>query len=168
MYADVIVDISHKAVDRTFSYRIPRELEGEVSVGSVVSIPFGSGKRPRKGYVIQISEHTDFDEDKVKDICGAASGDLLLESRMIALASWMKKRYGSTMIQAINAVTPVKSKVRTVKGKVDIRRFEPEFLPVEMLNKEQQTAVNLFAEDYDKGIRRTYLLYGVICRWRRR
>ncbi|MBR6171921.1 MAG: primosomal protein N' [Eubacterium sp.] len=161
MYADVIVDISHKAVDRTFSYRIPRELEGEVSVGSVVSIPFGSGKRPRKGYVIQISEHTDFDEDKVKDICGAASGDLLLESRMIALASWMKKRYGSTMIQAINAVTPVKSKVRTVKGKVDIRRFEPEFLPVEMLNKEQQTAVNLFAEDYDKGIRRTYLLYGV-------
>ena len=161
MYADVIVDISHKAVDRTFSYRIPRELEGEVNVGSVVSIPFGSGKRPRKGYVIQISEHTDFDEDKVKDICGAASGDLLLESRMIALASWMKKRYGSTMIQAINAVTPVKSKVRTVKGKVDIRRFEPEFLPVEMLNKEQQTAVNLFAEDYDKGIRRTYLLYGV-------
>ncbi len=161
MYADVIVDISHKAVDRTFSYRIPKELEGDVTVGSVVSIPFGNGKRPRKGYVIQITDHTGYDEDKIKDICGVASGDLLLESRMIALASWMRRKYGSTMVQAINAVTPVKSKVRTVKGKVDIRRFEPEFLPVEQLNDEQREAVNVFVRDYEAGERRTYLLYGV-------
>ena len=68
MYADVIVDISHKAVDRTFSYRIPDGLEDIVSVGTPVKVPFGNGNRTRKGYVISISETTPWEPDKVKEI----------------------------------------------------------------------------------------------------
>ena len=34
------------------------------------------------------------------------------ESRLIALAAWMKETYGSTMIQALKTVLPVKDKVR--------------------------------------------------------
>ena len=40
-YADIIIDISQSNVDRPFRYRIPDELIDEVSVGSVVKVPFG-------------------------------------------------------------------------------------------------------------------------------
>ena len=161
MYADVIVDISHKAVDRTFSYRIPKELEEEVTVGTPVMIPFGQSTRPRKGYVISVSETTPWEESKVKSISRVSVGRLPVESRMIKLAAWMREKYGCTMISALNAVMPVKEKVRRTAQRIDVRRFEPEFLPVEALNEDQKKAFGTFAEDWDQGQRNTYLLHGV-------
>ena len=35
-----------------------------------------------------------------------------MESRLIALAAWMKENYGSTMIQALKTVIPVKKQVQ--------------------------------------------------------
>ncbi len=161
MYADVIVDISHKAVDKTFSYRIPKELEEEVSIGTPVMVPFGQGKRPRKGYVIALSETTPWDESRVKEISQVSAGRLPVESRMIRLAGWMRERYGSTMISALNAVMPVKEKVGKSRQKVDLRQFEPEFLPVDALNEDQKKALATFERDWDEGERKTYLIHGV-------
>jgi len=161
MYADVIIDISHKAVDKTFSYRIPKELEEEVAVGTPVMVPFGQGTRPRKGYVIGLSETTPWDEDKVKSIARVSIGRLPVESRMIRLASWMKQKYGCTMISALNAVMPVKEKVRKTEQKVDVCQFEPEFLPVDALNPDQKKACETFVTDWEAGERGAYLLHGV-------
>ena len=33
LYADVIVDISHEKLDRSFQYLVPREMEDEIHVG---------------------------------------------------------------------------------------------------------------------------------------
>ena len=41
MYADVIIDISAGELDRSFSYRVPREMEQLLRPGMVVEIPFG-------------------------------------------------------------------------------------------------------------------------------
>ena len=35
MYADIIVDISHEKLDRSFQYRVPLEMEDEIQVGMV-------------------------------------------------------------------------------------------------------------------------------------
>ena len=35
-----------------------------------------------------------------------------IESRLIALAGWMKEHYGSTMIQALKTVLPIQKKVK--------------------------------------------------------
>ena len=43
MYAEVIVDISHEAIDKSFSYRIPKDME--LHVGDPVLVPFGREKR---------------------------------------------------------------------------------------------------------------------------
>ena len=43
MYANIIVDISHEQLDRTFQYRIPDELEDQIMVGMQVNVPFGKG-----------------------------------------------------------------------------------------------------------------------------
>ena len=41
-YADIIIDISHEKLDKTFQYRIPESLEGRIFVGTPVRVPFGT------------------------------------------------------------------------------------------------------------------------------
>lgn len=111
-YADIIIDITHEKLDRTFQYRIPPDLQSQVKVGSQVEIPFGSGNRRIRGYVISISQEPRFPEEKMKDIFSSYSGEFNVESNMIILAGWMKKTYGSTMIQALKTVMPIRRKTR--------------------------------------------------------
>ena len=111
-YADVIIDISHEKVDRDFQYRIPPEMEQEINPGVVVTVPFGKGNTLRKGYVIGVTGKAKYDTARIKEIQGVSTDDETTESRLIALAAWMKETYGSTMIQALKTVLPVKDKVR--------------------------------------------------------
>ena len=111
-YANIIIDISHESVDRTFQYRIPQELEDRIQVGHQVYIPFGQGNRQRKGYVVGLTDQAEFDENKLKDVAGIVQGSVTAESQLIWLAWWMKERYGSTMNQALRTVLPVKQKVK--------------------------------------------------------
>lgn len=111
-YADVIIDISHEKVDRDFQYRIPPEIEQEINPGVVVTVPFGKGNTLRKGYVIGVTGKAKYDTARIKEIQGVSTDDETTESRLIALAAWMKETYGSTMIQALKTVLPVKDKVR--------------------------------------------------------
>ena len=111
-YANIIIDISHESVDRTFQYRIPEHLSGSIHAGQQVYIPFGQGNRQRKGYVVGLTDQAEIDENKIKDVAGIVQGSVAAESQLIWLAWWMKERYGSTMNQALKTVLPVKQKVR--------------------------------------------------------
>ena len=91
IYADIIVDISHEKLDRSFQYRVPKELEAEIQLGMVVTIPFGNGNHERKGYVTGLSDKPAFDISKMKELHGICSSEETTEERLIALAAWMKK-----------------------------------------------------------------------------
>ena len=54
LYADIIVDISHEKLDKTFQYRVPERLRDRLEPGACVMIPFGNGNRLIKGYVVSI------------------------------------------------------------------------------------------------------------------
>ena len=138
IYADVIVDISHEKLDRSFQYRVPKEMEAEIQVGMVVSIPFGNGNRERKGYVIGLSEKPAFDLSRMKELHGICSSEETTEERLIALAAWMKNRYGSTMVQALKTVLPVREKVKAKEKRYVI------------LNTDEMKAAEL-AEELEKG-----------------
>ena len=111
-YANIIIDISHENVDRTFQYRIPESLEGKLRAGQQVYIPFGAGNTRRKGYVVELTDQAEFDVSRIKEIAGVVPGSVPAESQLIWLAWWMKERYGSTMNQALKTVLPVKQKVK--------------------------------------------------------
>ena len=111
-YADIIIDISHESVDRTFQYRIPERLGDSIQAGCQVYIPFGQGNRQRKGYVVGLADRAKIDESKIKEVAGIVQGSVTAESQLIWLAWWMKERYGSTMNQALKTVLPVKQKIR--------------------------------------------------------
>ncbi|MDO5361508.1 MAG: primosomal protein N' [Eubacteriales bacterium] len=118
IYADIIIDISHEKLDRSFQYIVPEALEKEIQMGMVVSIPFGKSNNIRKGYVVGLSGEAKFEPEKMKEICELCSNEETTESRLIALASWMKENYGSTMIQALKTVLPIQETVRAKEKRV--------------------------------------------------
>ena len=116
-YAAVIVDISHESVDRPFTYRIKESMRDEISIGACVIVPFGRGNKMMKGYVVAFSDSADYPDDKIKEIEEIVVRQDDLQGRMIRLAAWIRKHYGSTMIQALKVVLPVKKTVKPIEKK---------------------------------------------------
>ena len=114
-YANIIVDISHEKLDKTFQYRIPEILRDKISVGMQVKIPFGS--RTLNGYVVELTDEAEFAVDKIRELKGIVTDGVAIESQLIALAAWMKKNYGATMNQALKTVLPVKKKQNAIEHK---------------------------------------------------
>lgn len=127
MFANIIVDITHEKLDKIFQYKVPSHLEGELSVGMEVVIPFGKGNRETKGYVVGFSETVNYDISKVKEITDISHNSVAIEGRLVALAAWMKEHYGGTMIQALKTVLPIKQKENAkIKKKVRLLLSEEE------------------------------------------
>ena len=118
LYANIIVDISHEKLDKIFQYAIPEELQEELKVGMVVEFPFGMGNRITKGYVTGITDQCEFDKSKIKSLLGIVEKDMGVESEFILLAEFISKNYGSTMLQALKTVVPIKQKVQAVEESV--------------------------------------------------
>lgn len=124
MFADIIIDIVHEAVDRIFEYRIPDHLEEKAALGKTVVIPFGAGNRTRTGYIVGLKQQPDFDPSKIKAVLEIRDNEIESQRRLIELAVWMKQEYGCTMIQALKTVLPMQEKMqreeeRTVRLMVD-------------------------------------------------
>ena len=58
--------------------------------------------------MIGLSEHCEYDPNKVKSILSLAEKSVAIEGRLVALAAWMKEYYGGTMIQSLKTVLPIK------------------------------------------------------------
>ena len=148
-YANVIIDISHEKVDRPFQYRIPDSLKEKLAVGLCVQIPFGTGNRKRKGYVIEITGKNEYPEEKIKEIDGIITDNLPAEADAIRLAAWMRQTYGSTMIAALKTVLPVKRAVKAVEKKKLRRSLSAEELTSllgECMRKHQNAKVRVLQE----------------------
>ena len=233
IYADIIIDITTEKLDKIFQYTVPEELEGRLEVGTEVLVPFGKGNKETRGYIVGFSEVPGYDPAKIKEILAVPEESVGIETRLVALAAWMKESYGGTMIQALKTVLPIKRKEREREKKTLVLLVSPEEgeerlrwyqkknqkararlleallssprldydLAREKLNitrpvvraleeagllgtessrvyrnpvqaggeegrqiaytPEQEAAIRRFAEDYDQGLRRTYLVYGV-------
>ncbi len=160
-YANIIIDISHEAVDRPFTYIIPEQLEDKCFVGTRVKVPFGNGNSMRQGYIVDITEHPSVPIARLKEIESIVLEQDETESRLVELAYYIKESYGSTMINALKTVLPTKKVYRARKKAEVAVNDEDAEIPDIVLNEEQQSVADDFIREYDSGIRRTYLLNGV-------
>lgn len=154
-YADIIVDITNEKLDRIFQYRIPEALSDRVQIGTRVQIPFGGGNRLITGYVIGFSETPGYDPERIKEIAAVPEEGLTVETTLIALAGWIRKTYGSTMIQALKTVMPVKEKKKTREKKrlrLVMERQQAEALLAEYRRKHSSARERLLAALLEKGI----------------
>ncbi len=162
IYANIIIDISHEKVDKLFQYRVPGRLVGKVDVGDCVQVPFGRGDTLRKGYVIELTDEPNWDEDKIKEVIGVSTDIVSAEDISIKLAAWMRRQYGSTMIAALRTVLPSGKKMkRQVHRFVSLRMPEREAVEAyyECVRKKQKARERILKELLDnKGERIPYEL----------
>jgi primosomal protein N' (replication factor Y) len=104
MYAEVLIDQPHEAVDRLFTYKIPCAMRG-VERGSRVQVPFGLGNRLVQGYVFSIRETID-EARKIKDIARIMDGAPLLRESDFTLIEWVRERYDCLTIEAVRCIVP--------------------------------------------------------------
>ena len=147
-YADVIIDISHEKVDRIFQYKIPEALRETVLVGTSVMVPFGRGNRLTAGYVVEITDQAEFDEEKMKEIYSLSKQKVSPSEDALKLAAFLKETYGSTMIAALKTVLPVKREVKAKEKKTIVRKMtgdEIRSLLAESIRKHQTGKARLLA-----------------------
>ncbi|MCD8078827.1 MAG: primosomal protein N', partial [Lachnospiraceae bacterium] len=162
-YANVIVDIAQSRVDRTFQYRIPDSLQSSLQVGMPVRVPFGSGGRKVRGFLVELTDIPEFEEAKMKEIEAVEERGIPVEQPLIQLASWMRETYGCTMIQALKTVLPAKRRVKSRTPRVQQTQIP---VPVgeekpPALNAEQQAAVDGIWKEIHAEAPRPCLLYGI-------
>ena len=154
MYANVIVDISHEKLDKTFQYSIPDELLCDIRPGVCVDIPFGS--RTITGYVIEVTDEPEYDPARTKPLIGIKANSVAVEAKLIALAAWIRRNYGSTMNQALKTVIPVKRQAkeqvsRSIALKIDKVRARAQLALCEAKNQKAKARLFRALIDADEG-----------------
>ena len=154
MYANVIVDISHEKLDKTFQYSIPDEILCDIRPGVCVDIPFGS--RTITGYVIEVTDKPEYDPARTKPLIGIKADSVAVEAKLIALAAWIRRNYGSTMNQALKTVIPVKKQAkeqvsRSIALKIDKVRARAQLALCEAKNQKAKARLFRALIDADEG-----------------
>lgn len=116
-YADIIIDISHENLDKTYQYLIPEEYRTQATIGAPVKVSFGKGNRIINGYIVGLSDEPKIDKYKIKPITEVVEDATVIESHLIYLAHWIKESFGGTMNEALKTVIPVKKVVKAVEEK---------------------------------------------------
>lgn len=117
IYADVIVDISHENLDKTYQYAVPEEFINKAVIGAFVEILFGRGNRTITGYIVGLSDTPKCDIRIIKPIMGVPESGIVIESHLIQLAYWIKDTFGATMNDALKTVIPIKKMVKQKEKK---------------------------------------------------
>lgn len=111
-YADIIIDISHENLDKTYQYAIPEDFAEQAVIGALVVVPFGKGNRQINGYIVDLSTEPKISKELIKPITKVVVGAPIIESHLIYLAYWIKENYGGTMNDSLKTVIPVRKAVK--------------------------------------------------------
>ncbi len=152
MIAEIVINRSAKRLNRTFDYKIPKELEELIMIGSTVLVPFGKASNLEEGYVINIKENTIYE---VKEIVKIKHN---LTEKQIELAKWMANRYFCNISDCIKQMltpgTKNKNTDKNVKDKLinviylkkDVEEIEFD-IQIGKIKSEKQKKVLQFLKD---------------------
>lgn len=104
MIAQIVVGQGSKQIDKFFDYTVPKGLEGNIEIGSRVTVPFGKGNRRTEGYVMGLAEHSA--AKKLKSIIAAEEGGRAFDESMAQLIVWMREKYLCTYHDVIRLIIP--------------------------------------------------------------
>lgn len=99
MFADVAVPLP---IDQTFTYAVPKRVEGGLSPGCRVLVPFG----PRHLVGVTVRIHDEERREKIKRIRQVLDRRPLLSPRMLELAHWMASYYLAPIGETIRVMLP--------------------------------------------------------------
>lgn len=101
----VIINRLALNIDRMFHYSIPDGLLGKIDIGSHVTVPFGNGNKTVDGFVLSLSNHSDFD-GTLKEILSVSESGPLFDREMLSVCQFLKQKYFCSYISAVKTVLP--------------------------------------------------------------
>ncbi len=152
-YASIILPL---ALDKTFTYEIPPDMEGLVLKGSRVEIQFGK-KKLYAGIVQEISDEMTLDYE-VKKIQALLDDQPLLSEKQLSLWSWISTYYmcsiGEVMLAGLPAGLKLASETIVVRNEdaqasVDLHT-DDEFLILEALEFQDELTISQIQQIVNK------------------
>lgn len=101
MYADVLIEIKAKALDRTFTYKVPDSMNIKKGVRALV--PFGN--RTLEGFVLNVYKYKNLDYE-VKEIIKCIDDYPVINDEMLSLGKYISKKTLSPLISAYQTMLP--------------------------------------------------------------
>ena len=136
MYASVIVEITAKAVDKTFTYKVPEIYRNLIKVGSRVKVPFGS--LTLEGFVLKITN--EFNDDyELREIIDLVDIEPLLNEEMLYLGNEISKKTLCSKISAYQVMLP---KALKASNKTNIKIKEDKYLKLNISINEANEYIN--------------------------
>ena len=113
MVADVLVELSHVFIDKTFTYKVT----GSVKVGVRVEVPFG--KQVLEGFVLRVySDSLDMD---LKSIIRVIDDEPVLNEELLLLGKYIKDETLCSLMSAYQCMLPLAYKAKK-KGSVSLKK----------------------------------------------
>lgn len=160
----IISPFSQSFDDIWLTYKIPENLENILKIWMIVKIPFW--KTETLGIVLNISNETQLDDKKIKEIISIYSNDIFLNENQIKLLAWISLNYFCLIHASTNLFFP-----KNLIGKIQKNKFFPKETK-ENLNytfEYKKSFNNNQKEVFDKIInsnKNKFLLYWVTWSWK--
>lgn len=151
MYACVIVEITAKAVDKMFTYKIPDKYQGLIKIGARVKVPFGS--QTLEGFVLSITNQVELDYE-VREIIELIDKEPLLNDEMLYLGNEISKKTLCSKISAYQVMLP---KALKASYKTNIKIKEDKYIKLSLSKNEVINYIEKCRYDKQKQIL-SYLL----------
>ena len=123
MFVEIIINTVARALNKTFDYRVPKELEKDIMIGSRVFVPFGNGNKVAEGYVIEIKNASEFAN---KDIIKLE--DSILTKENIELAKLMAMKYFCNVSDCIRLMLPPGNSNKDIEKRVKEKTIRKVYL----------------------------------------
>ena len=113
MVIEVLVELSHRNIDKTFDYLVPIELQDKVKVGIRVLVPFGNQKL--EGFVLEIKNKENSIRE-LKEIIEVVDDEVILNDELLELGKYISTSTLSTLISSYQVMLP-----KALKAKKNVK-----------------------------------------------
>ena len=153
MIAEIVINSTARELGKIFDYKISDEMVGTVTLGQMVTVPFGIGNKLVDGFVVGLKEKSDF--KGLKSIKSIKNDGYAVKEDEMKLARWISRTYYCPLGCTLNLFFTDKTKSRSKKeNKIEI---VDDFIA----NDEQQFAIDRITKSIEERKFNEILLNGV-------
>ncbi len=111
MFVKVFLENNSVAVDHVFEYKVPEKFNRIIRPAMRCVVPFGKGNRLCQAFVVCVSDESEYDEDKLKEIVDVVDIAPVIPEYLMDVAYYLREEYFCTFSEALNTVLPANEKI---------------------------------------------------------
>ena len=182
LFANIIVDVSAEALNKSFVFKVSEDLKGVLKPGDKVIFPFGKYNADREGFVLEIltleqlksknfyKKEAYFKKadaiSNLKTIKSIAKNKIAANEILLKMAIFMCKEYYAPISMCLNTVIPVKRVINKNKKQIDVvekyevvkNRDDENNI---QLNDDQLKISNDIISDFNMNAFSEHLIFGI-------